>query len=118
MNTNTYKVKSYKNFTRFEFQSSGRKGTVVKLIEFQKTTSPVVYNLAFGDYDRSTGRIDDLIVTDNQDTDKVLATVAKAVYVFFENNPNVFVYATGSTESRTRLYRIRLTRHYKELTKD
>jgi hypothetical protein len=59
-----------------------------------------------------------LIVTDNQDTEKVLATVAKAVYVFFENNPDVFIYATGSTVARTRLYRIMLTRHYKELTKD
>lgn len=40
-----------------------------------------LYNLAFGDKNPLTGEIDDKIVTDNGDSEKVLATVVAAVYL-------------------------------------
>ena len=48
----------------------------------------------------------------------MLATVASAVYAFFDEHPNTFVYATGSTRARTRLYRIGITKYYEEMKRD
>ncbi|MBW7869514.1 MAG: hypothetical protein H3C39_00460 [Flavobacteriia bacterium] len=118
MKTEKYHLKSESKFTRFEFISEGPKGAIRKLIEFQKTTNPEVFNLAFGDFNPQTQEIDDLSVSDNGDTEKVLATVVNAVYTFFNEYPDMFVYATGSTKSRTRLYRMGITRFYEEMKKD
>jgi hypothetical protein len=46
-----------------------------------------------------------LAVTNNQDTGKVLSTVALTLYAFTEKYSNAFVIAEGSTDARTRLYR-------------
>lgn len=118
MKTEKYYLKAETKFTRFEFISEGPKGAIVKLIEFQETTNPDVYNLAFGDFDPENQEMDDLSVSGNGDTEKVLATVVKAVYVFFSKHPEVFVYATGSTKARTRLYRMGITRFYDQIKKD
>lgn len=118
MHTEKYPLKSGNRFTRFEFISEGPKGAIRKLIEFQRTTDPDVYNLAFGDYSPRNQKMDDLVVSDNGDTEKVLVTVVNAVYTFLNKYPNVFVYATGSTKSRTRLYRMGISRFYNEMKKD
>ncbi len=89
-----------------------------KVIEFQKMNDKNVYNLAFGDYNSETDEIDDLVVTNNGDTEKVLSTVASAVYAFFEVYPDAYVYATGSTKTRNRLYRIGITKYLIEMKKD
>lgn len=80
-----YHLKAETGFTRFEFISEGDKGAIRKLIEFQATTDPEVFNLAFGDKDLMTDEMDDLSVTNNGDTEKVLATVVASLYVFFDN---------------------------------
>ncbi len=118
MKTEKYHLKSESKFTRFEFISEGPKGPIRKLIEFQETTNPDVFNLAFGDFNAQTEEIDDLAVSDNGDTEKVLSTVASAVYTFLNKYPEVFVYATGSTKARTRLYRMSIGRFYDEMQKD
>jgi len=48
----------------------------------------------------------------------VLGTVVAALYAFFEKNPEALVYATGSTLTRTRLYRIGITKFYDEIQND
>ena len=113
-----YHLKAESKFTRFEFVSEGNKGAIRKLIEFQATSDEDVYNLAFGDKDLSTGDLNDLAVTNNGDTEKVLATVVAALYVFFDNYPAAYVYATGSTKARTRLYRMGITKFYEEMNND
>lgn len=118
MNVEKYHLKSGQNFTKFEFISEGSKGAIRKLIEFQATNDPSLFNLAFGDQNSETNEIDDLAVSDNGDTEKVLATVVAAVYAFFDKYPNVYLYATGSTKSRTRLYRMGITRFFEEMKKD
>ncbi len=118
MNLPKYHLRAESRFTRFEFTSEGRKGAIRKLIEFQATNDPDVYNLAFGEEDPSTGDIDDLAVSDNGDTEKVLATVIDALYVFFDKYPASYVYATGSTKARTRLYRMGITKFYEEMKND
>ena len=113
-----YHLKAETKFTRFEFISEGPKGAIRKLIEFQATSDFDVYNLGFGDKDPLTGEINDLAVSNNGDTEKVLATIIAALYVFFDNYPAAYVYATGSTVARTRLYRMGITKFYEEMQKD
>ena len=106
MNSEKYPLKSLSDLTVFEFVSEGPRGTIKKLIQFQETNEPNLYNLAFGDKNIETGGINDLAISNNGDSEKVLATVVSALYAFFDKHPDSFVYATGSTKSRTRLYRI------------
>jgi hypothetical protein len=40
------------------------------------------------------------------------------MYSFTGKNPNAYIYATGSSESRTRLYRMGITNNLEELKKD
>jgi len=77
-----------------------------------------VYNLAFGDYDEKAKGIDDLSVTNNGDSLKVLATVASTVYAFAEKHPKAWIIATGSTAARTRLYRMGITNNLVEISED
>ena len=77
-----------------------------------------VYNLSFGDKDPTTGNIDDTVISNNGDSEKVLATVAATVYAFTDKYPNAWIYATGSTKSRTRLYRMGITKFLSEVTED
>jgi hypothetical protein len=98
----------------FEFASIGFNGSIQKLIQFSQTDLIGVYNLAFGDKNLETGEIDDLAISNNGDIEKVLATVVAAVYTFTEKYPSSFVYATGSTKSRTRLYQIGITKYLEE----
>lgn len=102
----------------FEFESEGKLGRVLKLVTYQPTNLKGVYNLAFGDKNSESGQINDKITTDNGDRDKVLATVAATVYAFTDKYPDSWVYLTGSTKSRTRLYRIGIAKFIDELDQD
>jgi hypothetical protein len=104
MKIEKYHLKSDNTLTYFEFISVGSKGAIRKMIEFQATSTPGLYNLAFGVKNPETGELDDLAISNNGDTAKVLGTVVAALYAFFSKNPEALVYATGSTPARTRLY--------------
>ena len=118
MNADKYALKAERSLTTFEFVSEGPKGAIRKLIQFQPTNEPGLYNLAFGDKDAETDELNDLAVSNNGDTDKVLATVVAALYAFFDHHPAAFVYATGSTAARTRLYRRGISRFQQEMRAD
>jgi|ERR1019366_337604 hypothetical protein len=118
MKVEKYNLKSNTTLTRFEFISEGTKGAIRKIIEFQATTNPSVFNLAFGDKDQDTGQLDDLAISDNGDTEKMLATVVSAVYAFCERHPATYIYASGSTKARTRLYRIGIAKYFGEMQND
>jgi hypothetical protein len=118
MKVDKYPLRSEGSYTVFEFISAGSKGFVHKLVHFQKTDEPGLYNLAFGDKNQETGELDDLAKTNNGDSEKVLGTVVAALYVFFSKHPEAQVYATGSTVSRTRLYRRGITKYYEEMIID
>lgn len=102
----------------YEFISEGPKGRIRKIVEYTPTTIENVYNLAFGDYDDTIGGINDKIITNNGDSQKILATVASTVYAFTGKYPEAEIYATGSTAARTRLYRMGLTNNLTEISKD
>lgn len=113
-----YELKAEKSLMVFEFLSQGPKGRIPKLIKFSETHLKDFYNLAFGDKDIETGEIDDLTVSNNGDSEKVLATIVSAVYAFTDKNRNAWVYATGSTQSRTRLYKRGISKYYEEAVND
>ncbi len=113
-----YSLRSAQKRTVFEFTSEGSQGSIKKLIQFQETSEPNLYNLAFGDRNNETGEIDDIAVSNNGDSEKVLATVVSALIIFFEDHPEAFVYATGSTKSRTRLYRINISKFIEDIEID
>src|SRR5690606_15514411 len=102
----------------FGFTSIGPKGEIKKIVEYSETSLTNVFNLAFGDYDENVGSINDKIVTNNGDSEKVLATVASTVYAFTGRYPDSWLYATGSTRVRTRLYRMGLTNNLTEIAED
>ena len=118
MHIDKYALKAECSLTVFEFISEGPKGTIRKLVQFQETNEVGLFNLAFGDANEVTGEIDDLAISNNGDSDKVLATVVAALYAFFDKYPDAFVYATGSTQARTRLYRMGITRFYGGMVED
>lgn len=93
----------------FKFTSVGVKGNIEKGIHFEKTASENVVNLAFGDVNKNTGKIDDEIISNNGDRDKILATVFSALYIYTSQFPEHFVTIKGSTQARTRLYRMAIT---------
>jgi len=74
--------------------------------------------LAFGGYDETIGGINDKTITNNGDSQKVLSTVASTVYALTGKYPEAWIYATGSTAVRTRLYRMGLTNNIIEILKD
>jgi len=102
----------------FKFTSEGRKGNIKKIVVYSQMLQNDIYNPAFGDYDEETNSINDTVITNNNDRQKVLATVASTLYVFTDKHPNVWVYATGTNSARTRLYRMGITTNLEEILKD
>lgn len=113
-----YELRSSENFTTFEFTSIGPKGEIPKLIQFSTTNYRDVFNLAFGDKNPETGNLDDMVISNNGDSEKVLATVVRCVYAFTHKNPESWIYASGSTKSRTRLYRMGIAKFFEEANND
>jgi hypothetical protein len=101
----------------FSFVSEGPKGEIKIVVQFNATENPAIYNLAFGNL-LEDGSVDDTIKNDNKDRNKVLATVAATVYEFTSKYPEKFIFFTGSTPERTRLYRMALTNNLDELGLD
>jgi hypothetical protein len=103
------------DFNVFDFISTGKNGDILKRVAFSKTEEEDVYNLALGDVDEDN-EIDDYIVTDNGDRNKVLATVAAIVEAYTKRFPERWIIFRGSTEERTRLYRMAVGLHLDELS--
>jgi hypothetical protein len=114
MKLDRYELKASKNLITFEFISEGPKGRISKLIQFTPTNYKDLHNLAFGNKHPETGQIDDLAISNNGDSERVLATVVAAVFAFTDKYPDVWVYATGSTKARTRLYRMGITKYLED----
>jgi hypothetical protein len=102
----------------FEFKSIGPKGTIKKVVQYSEMSVVGYYNLAFGDYDETINDIDDEVITNNNDARKVLSTVVSTVYAFTGKYPDAKVFATGSSEARTRLYRMGISNNLDELKTD
>lgn len=118
MNRPKYLYKSEEEYRIYSFYSEGVNGIVKKMVVFSYTGENNIYNLGFGDYNPETKSIDDETITNNGDSLKVLATVASTVYAFTEKHPYALVFATGSNNVRTRLYRMGITSSLEEIKDD
>ena len=118
MKYSRYEYQTEEELHIFEFTSVGPKGSIKKIVEYSKLNVRNIYNLAFGDYDENTDKINDNIITNNGDSRKVLSTVVSTVYAFTAKYPDSWIFATGSTEVRTRLYRMGITNNLEEIQED
>jgi hypothetical protein len=110
MRIDTYELSAKESLMTFEFISQGIKGSITKRVQFQRINDDEdVYNLAFGDV--ILGEIDDIVISNNNDTTKVLATVASTIPLFMIKYPNAIIYAKGSTPTRTRLYQMGISKN-------
>ncbi len=114
MKFTSYAVVSGIDHEIYEFLSEGPKGTIKKVVLYQNIQDNV-YNLAFGDWDEPNQRINDQTRSNNNDRDKVLATVALTVIDFIEYHPKAILFAKGATPGRTRLYQIGIADNWKEI---
>lgn len=117
MNVPRYPLSAEPSMMVYEFVSEGPNGLIVKVVQYTETNMQGVFNLAFGDRDK-TGKLDDFSISNNGDREKVLATVVAAVYAFTDKWPDAWVFATGSTKSRIRLYRMGLSKYIDEMQLD
>lgn len=113
-----YPLTSSDKMMTFEFISEGEKGLIHKLVKYESTNLKGLYNLAFGDKNLGTEKIDDKVISNNGDSEKVLATVVATVYAFTDKYPEAWIYAKGSTTARTRLYRMGISKFLHEVTMD
>lgn len=119
MNLARYPYLANNNFNNYEFYSDGPKGRIKKGVRFSlMNNEPMIYNLAFGDITEGTDLIDDAVVSNNNDRDMVLATVANTIFDFSNNYGNHYIFATGSTPARTRLYQMGITSLWNEISID
>ena len=101
----------------YRFCSDGPRGKIAKVIRFQEFRSlgRNVFNLAFGDLDEVTNKMDDAAISNNGDQLKILHTVAQAIIDFFRSRPNAFILIKGSSSSRTRLYQMKIAGFWAEV---
>jgi hypothetical protein len=109
-----YSYRTNDSFLDYEFISEGPGGQIKKVVRISQINAHV-FNLGFGDLDEQTGEISDVIVTNNNDSRKVLATVAAIVYDFTLQYADTWIIAKGRTHSRTRLYRMGITNNWQEI---
>lgn len=116
MNFPKYPYKTNPTFLDFEFNSDGPKGLIQKVARFTMVQEiPPIYNFGFGDLDQITGDINDTVVSNNGDGDKILATTAGIICDFVEYFPKAFVFIEGTSPSRTRRYQMGISKHWKEV---
>ena len=108
MNLSQYALDTKPDFLAFEFFSEGPHGRIKKIVQFNKIiitdSGDDIYNLGFGDFNEKENKVDDLVVSNNRDSKKILATVAATVLLFMERHPGALVFAQRSTPSNKILY--------------
>jgi hypothetical protein len=102
--------------TRYTFVSKGRKGAILKVVQFTPTSVKNILNLSFGDL-QPDGLIDDTVNTNNNDIIKVMATVIDIVNDFTTENPYIKIVFTGNSQVRTSMYFRILKMYYTDFRK-
>jgi len=79
-------IKPYIQKPIYDFYSQGPKGIIHKRVFYQITSDPNVWQLIMGDYDKNLNKLDIYNVTNNNDREKILATVGVTLYSFFSKS--------------------------------
>jgi hypothetical protein len=117
MDLQSYESHLSTDHLRYTFISKGPRGEIQKVVKFRlfQTQPVVVYNVAFGDANKSEIGFDEDVISDNGDRDKVLQTVANIVILFCRRHPQVYVAAKGSSAARNRLYQMMISKRLAEI---
>jgi hypothetical protein len=107
-----YKYYAVKDKTFFFFESYGVQGKIIKVVEIREFEENR-WNLGFGDWNK--GVIDDKTISNNNDVVKVIGTVAKIAYDFFDNYPNATIIIEPVDDKRKQLYNHVFQRHHKAI---
>jgi hypothetical protein len=112
-----YIIETDEDSLSYSFYSKGPKGIIKKVVRFKLVSDQQYdyFNLAFGDWNELEGEIDDIIISNNKDTEKVLSTVAAIIVDFCNRHPETFISVEASTESRLRLYQIKINKYWEEI---
>jgi hypothetical protein len=86
----------------YEFDSVSSEKIIRKIVIYEALKDEL-YHFGFGDL-TPDGDIDYKVNSKNQDMDKVLMTVVKTMFLFFENYPDKQLVFGGSNEIRSRWY--------------
>ena len=105
-----YNYTTDRTLTAYSFMSNGPKGPIQKIAKFTLLDENL-YNFGFGDYDPATGDISDTRVSNNQDMDVIMGTLGSIIYDFTNIFPNALIYFRGTTDARTRLYQMNISKH-------
>jgi hypothetical protein len=99
----SYQFKVSPDALVYEFDSISSKKIIRKVVIYEPLKDEL-YHFGFGDL-TTKGDVDYKVNSKNQDMDKVLMTVVKTMFLFFENYPDKQLVFGGSTEIRSRFYR-------------
>lgn len=99
--------------TQYIFKSIGEKD-VLKIVQISPLDEKDIWNLGFGDLG-DDGFVDDSVVTNNHDAQKVLRTVAKIAIDFLEKYPDHTLEIRPVDTKRKRLYNGIFQRYFTEL---
>jgi len=115
-----YIIKTRNDFLEYSFYSKGPNGVIRKVAIFTpiEAMGYHYYNPGFGDWNGKEQGIDDNIVTNNNDTEKVLASVAAIITEFCSHYPESLIGIEASTESRMRLYQMKINKYWSEIQGD
>lgn len=82
-------------------------------LDYQNDT----YNLSIGDLNMEAQKIDFDSKSGNHDIEKIFFTIGKAIEIFLKLYPNAKIVVFGSTESRNRIYRMAINKHFEKIKK-
>ena len=118
MHLDKYHFRYLNQTAHYEFTSIGPKGKIKKIVLFSALVDwgSNTYNLGFGDWIEAELDVSDIVISDNDDRDKVLATVAAITLHFINLHPDAILVIKGSTASRTRLYQMAINKYFDELS--
>src|SRR6266704_164757 len=117
MNLERYEYVRKRTYVEYYFYSEGPKGQIRKVVRFELRYAypDPYYNLIFGDWDEEHKEIDDRVITNNGDREKILATDAMIILDFTDIFRKAIIYAEGSNPARTRLYQMSINKFRYEI---
>ncbi|TAK42755.1 MAG: hypothetical protein EPO28_06830 [Saprospiraceae bacterium] len=108
-----YETRPNAEKTLFEFESNGEKGTIPKIVLFDREGEQL-WNLAFGD--KIAGfEFDDKVITNNKDLWTVIQTIANIVHEFLEAHPGHMIQIRPVDAKRKMLYNAIFRRKWAEI---
>ncbi len=106
----SYKAIATNKQKAYFFYSEGKNGRIPKVVLFQRKENR--FNIVLADV--SDGRINDKVATGNNDAKKVIATVIKCIYKFYESHPNAVLEIKPVDEKRKKFFNAILKRRHIE----